>query len=192
MENASRALLIAGGVLIAIIVITLLIHTYGDISSFQRQQVSNEEVERIENFNKEYTKYQNQYVYGTEVITVINKVYSSEYPVTIEIKFIEGGYKYKKYVYKDGKKTEKQYTVNSGETMILKTDDSEKFDAVDWRENYNTNLGTITENADGSATVNGLKNRYFQCSDIDSRPAIDYDKKTGRVTAIRFIEKARK
>ena len=33
MENASKALLIAGGVLIAIVLITLLIRTYGDIGT---------------------------------------------------------------------------------------------------------------------------------------------------------------
>lgn len=73
MENASKALLMAGGVLIAIIIISLLVKTYGNIGTFQKQQISVEEAERIEEYNKEYTKYLNQYVYGTEVITVINK-----------------------------------------------------------------------------------------------------------------------
>lgn len=73
MENASKALLMAGGVLIAIIIISLLVKTYGNIGAFQKQQISAEEAERIEEYNKAYTKYLNQYVYGTEVITVINK-----------------------------------------------------------------------------------------------------------------------
>ena len=60
MENATKALLIAGGVLLAIIIISLLVRTYGNISLFQRQQVSAEEAERIESYNKEYTKYLNQ------------------------------------------------------------------------------------------------------------------------------------
>lgn len=73
MENATKALLMAGGVLIAIIIITLLVKTYGNIGAFQRQKLSLEEVEKIEQFNKDYTKYDGQYVYGTEVITVINR-----------------------------------------------------------------------------------------------------------------------
>ena len=74
MENATKALLIAGGVLIAIIIITLLVRTYGNISNFQRQQLTQEEARQIAEFNSEYTQYENQYVYGTDVITVINKV----------------------------------------------------------------------------------------------------------------------
>ena len=73
MENASRALLIAGSVLVAIIVITLLVRTYGNIGNFQRQQLSVEEAQKLEEYNKQYTKYEHQYVYGTEVISIINK-----------------------------------------------------------------------------------------------------------------------
>ena len=36
MENATKALLIAGGVLIAIILISVLVHTYGNIRIFQK------------------------------------------------------------------------------------------------------------------------------------------------------------
>ena len=42
MENATKALLIAGGVLIAIIILTILVKTYGNIGAFQRQQMSQE------------------------------------------------------------------------------------------------------------------------------------------------------
>ena len=73
MENATKALLISGGVLIAIIILTVLVKTYSKIGMFQKQQLSKEEAEQIEEFNKDYTKYAGQYVYGTEVITIINK-----------------------------------------------------------------------------------------------------------------------
>lgn len=76
MENASRALLIAGSILIAIIIISLLVKTYGNIGMFKRQQLTQKEVEQINEFNKQYTKYANKYVYGTEVITVINRATS--------------------------------------------------------------------------------------------------------------------
>ena len=185
MENASKALLIAGGLLIAIIIITLLIHTYGNIGSFKRQQLSSEEMEKLEAYNKEYTKYLNQYVYGTDVITVINKVYSSQYPVTIQIKFIaaneENGYAYKYYKYtynREGKKVIKTYKVKPGEDMTLSTNDSEKL----WMDK--TNIGGISDDEDGnSATIEGLKNRYFKCTEVG------YDNTTGRVNNIKFVEK---
>lgn len=74
MENASKALLIAGGILIAIILITLLIRSYGNIVGFQKQNLSQEEAAQLEEFNAQYMKYNHQYVYGTEVITVANKI----------------------------------------------------------------------------------------------------------------------
>ena len=86
MENATKALLISGGVLIAIIILTVLVKTYSKIGMFQKQQLSKEEAEQIEEFNKDYTKYAGQYVHGTEIITIINKVYSSTHKVNVKVK----------------------------------------------------------------------------------------------------------
>lgn len=73
MENASKALLMAGGILISIIILAVLVRTFGTIVAFQKTQLSEEEQAQLAQFNSEYTKYLNQYVYGTEVRTVINK-----------------------------------------------------------------------------------------------------------------------
>lgn len=73
MENASKALLMAGGILIAIITIALLVRGFTSISAFQKAQLSEEEQAQLLAFNEQYTKYLNQYVYGTEVRTLINK-----------------------------------------------------------------------------------------------------------------------
>ena len=73
MENASKALLMAGGVLIAIITIALLARSFSSIGMFQKAQLSEEEQAQLVAFNEQYTKYLNQYVYGTEVRTLINK-----------------------------------------------------------------------------------------------------------------------
>ena len=73
MENASKALLMAGGVLIAIITIALLTRSFSSISQFQKNRLSEEEQAQLLAFNEQYTKYLNRYVYGTEVRTLINK-----------------------------------------------------------------------------------------------------------------------
>ena len=73
MENASKALLIAGGILIGLLLIALLIRTFTNISIFQKTQLTEEEQAQLIAFNEQYTKYLNQYVYGTEVRTLINK-----------------------------------------------------------------------------------------------------------------------
>ena len=73
MENASKALLMAGGILIALITIAVLVRTFSNISEFQMSRLSEEEQEQLVAFNEQYTKYLNQYVYGTEVRSLINK-----------------------------------------------------------------------------------------------------------------------
>lgn len=99
MENASKALLIAGGVLIAIITIGLLVTSFSTISEFQMSQLSEQEQEQLIAFNEQYTKYLNQYIYGTEIITIINRTLDNKtYPIEVKIKFT-GGYDYNGYQY---------------------------------------------------------------------------------------------
>ena len=178
MENASKALLMAGGVLIAIIIISLLVRTYGNIGRFQRQQLSAEEAEQLEEFNKEYTKYQGQYVYGTEVITVINKAADSDYDIRVSIRFMDD-YTYSRVAYKNGKKTTKTVHVKKGETINLDSD-TEFQEFIDANSE---NFGTSTDIDDLTTEVTGLKNKAFQCDDIQ------YDNTTGRVNYIHFTEK---
>ena len=73
MENASKALIMAGGILIAIIIIALLIKGYTNVGIFQKTKLSEEEQEKLVAFNEQYTKYLGQYVYGIEVSTLMNK-----------------------------------------------------------------------------------------------------------------------
>lgn len=81
MENASKALLIAGGVLVSILVITVFIYMITRISEFRR---SNEDLARIENvseFNKRFTNYQRDDVQGYELLSLIHNVidYNEQY-----------------------------------------------------------------------------------------------------------------
>ena len=165
MENATKALLMAGGVLIAIIIISLLVRTYGNMGQFQKQQLTAEEAEKLEAYNKEYTKYLNQYVYGTEVITVINKTLDYQekqnIEVTVNISFIEP------YTYKRKNKT------HTTKRITLKKD-GDKYEFMDFTKN-NINI-TNSDNQD-------IKNRAFKCT------SIGYDNTTGRVNKIEFVEK---
>ena len=71
MENASKALLIAGGILISIIVISLFVSMYGKMSSLQRTQKEQQEMEQISAFNAEYEAFDKKVMYGTDIMTVM-------------------------------------------------------------------------------------------------------------------------
>ena len=76
MENSSKALLIAGGVLMAIMVVTLLVIGYNSITNYQRSKQSNMTQEQIAEFNKQYEAYNRDDVTGFELVSLINKVLS--------------------------------------------------------------------------------------------------------------------
>ncbi len=75
MENASKALIIAGAILISIVLITLGVVILG-----QGQEVvnsSNMDAQAISSFNSQFTQYEGDSVTGSRVNTLINAVISS-------------------------------------------------------------------------------------------------------------------
>ena len=93
MENASEALLIAGGILLGILTITLLVYMFGNLSNMESADMARVEQERLNAWNAEWEAYNKRLLYGTEVLTVINKAEqnnheyecSEEYYVTYKI-----------------------------------------------------------------------------------------------------------
>ena len=109
MENASKALIIAGGILLAIITLSILVYSYNNITIYQDEKEKNELQEQITKYNAEYEGYNKKVMYGTDVISVLNKAISNnetkkvsngnEYfvNVTVDVKNIQGLNK-KKYL----------------------------------------------------------------------------------------------
>ena len=74
MENASKALLIAGGVLITMLIVMLLLFFRGKISEFYNEQGKIDDIENVAQFNKQFTNYEREKVYGYELISLANMV----------------------------------------------------------------------------------------------------------------------
>lgn len=73
MENASNALLMAGGVLLSLIVLGLLILGFNQLREYPKQQEEVLKAEQLATFNKEYEAYEKERMYGTDIISVLNK-----------------------------------------------------------------------------------------------------------------------
>ncbi|MCL2354354.1 MAG: hypothetical protein FWC68_00385 [Oscillospiraceae bacterium] len=72
MENASKALLIAGGILLSLLVISLLMlmtNIIGDVRRADEDRIAQEQLVR---FNQRFEAYNRTLLNGQEVITVIN------------------------------------------------------------------------------------------------------------------------
>lgn len=73
MENAAKALLIAGGVLFAIMILSLVVYMSTTTTRMAEAQDEKKKVEELNAFNKEYEAYNKTRMYGADLITVVNK-----------------------------------------------------------------------------------------------------------------------
>ncbi len=77
MENASTALLMAGGMLLAVIVISLFILGYSYVTEMAQSKVDVELLEEIEEFNAPLLSFNKTAMYGTDVISILNLAISN-------------------------------------------------------------------------------------------------------------------
>lgn len=122
MENASKALMIAGAVLITIMVLGIVMYFYAQLKEFPKEQEAAIERQQIAKFNQEYESYYKQKMYGVDVVTVLNKAISNNKKYA---HFING-----KYL-----KDENHYYIDV-EITLLKPVSSE---AMQYREIEDTN-----------------------------------------------------
>ena len=74
MENASKALIIAGGVLLAILILSLIVYARTSISEYQNSKTELENIEKIAKFNEQFSQYDRNDVAGYELISLANFV----------------------------------------------------------------------------------------------------------------------
>ena len=144
MENAAKALLIAGGILLMILTLSLLVYMTGSIEKIEQAQNQKKQVEELARFNLEYEAYNKQRLYGVDVITVINKAIANnkkmdvldksdeKYYINIEFKLEEalknGLYYSEEKLYGDGEKEEEYCDIddNDFDTKFSKIPDELK------------------------------------------------------------------
>ena len=73
MENASKALVLAGGILLAMMILALLVYMLNAMSDFQNNQDTRLSTRQIESFNKTYLAYDKTIMHGIDIITLVNK-----------------------------------------------------------------------------------------------------------------------
>ena len=74
MENATKALLMAGSVLLGIIVLSLFVIMANSLTDYQKSQTQNEREAQIVAFNNQYEGYIRDDVSGSDILSLINKV----------------------------------------------------------------------------------------------------------------------
>ena len=72
MENSSLAMKVAGGVLISMLVISVVVVMWNRFSKVQKVKERANEVEVVEKFNKEFESYNKNIIRGYELISLAN------------------------------------------------------------------------------------------------------------------------
>ena len=183
MENASKALLMAGGVLIALLVIGALLLMFNNLSTYQNTNSQNEKEAQIVEFNNQFETYIRKDVRGSDLYSLLNKVadYNSRKTDTTEAK--EGhNIKFEPMTIvvelKENRKTnnmEKKFSYD-GELRIFKKNTTE-YKQEKSTKNILSQLQDKVEHVkeETGATESGLTNlttgisRLFDLSDEDAK-----------------------
>lgn len=130
MENASKALLMAGGVLLVMLVVALLVYQWSTFSEYQTKKNDLMAIDDLAKFNTQFTNYDRDDIKGYELLSLSNQVadYNNRIstegkndknysPITLDINF------------PDRKKNEKKMqfarsNVNGEDDLCLFTEDS--------------------------------------------------------------------
>ena len=74
MENVTKALLIAAGILFAVLILSLLAMFGGQLSGYYAEQHNSKIIEQDAKFNAQFESYNGQTIRGNEIISIMNKV----------------------------------------------------------------------------------------------------------------------
>lgn len=210
MENASKALVMAGSVLLAIMIISTLLYAASTWGILPQAQDDADAVEQLKAFNQQYESYNKMAIYGSDLVSVLNKAinnnrrYDETYYINITFTLnqpVEGIIEhYKMYYAGELKGTKsidtsknsnskkvlnaKTYTLNSNLSAI--SDFINAFNdnhIVRTKETGNDDGGYYYTSTKTSVATSEFKTRVFQCTDIH------YNSETGRVDSMTFVER---
>ena len=107
MENASKALLIAGGVLITMIVASFGVYLYGVYHEHSENMLAAMSEKEISEYNAKFIIYTGKELTANEVVSIVNLFKENDIPTnseTIDLKYsgvnkLEDSYKLQNYIY---------------------------------------------------------------------------------------------
>lgn len=74
MENASKALLMAGGILLAVLIISAAVLMKNNLSRIPQEEANQKRSQELQAFNAQFEQYTNKTVYGVDMLSVANMI----------------------------------------------------------------------------------------------------------------------
>lgn len=142
MEDAVKALLIAAGVLIGLMIIALGVALFSSLNKYTEETQNRIEENALQKFNEQFTKYINyEDLTIQDIVTVANIAYENNknYDLTAQ-----NGYNY--YVtIKIGDTQEIQETIKDEIAQLLKDNSAKKYKCTNENVKINPNTGRVYE-----------------------------------------------
>lgn len=76
MENASYALKMVAGVLLAVLILSIMTFILNNYTQTQKTILESKKSEKVVEFNEQFQAYEKAQMYGTDVISCLNLAYS--------------------------------------------------------------------------------------------------------------------
>ena len=73
MESANKAIIMAFGMLVAVMIMSTIAFMFTKLKALPTQDDEIESVEQLQKFNQEYEVYDKKIMYGVDVISCLNK-----------------------------------------------------------------------------------------------------------------------
>ena len=205
MENATKALEMAAGVLIALLIIGLLAYAYNNLSDEKKIEQSSESAMQASEFNKSYEAFNKSGLQGSEILSLANKIvdYNKKeadkkgyqeikLSVTINGKITQNEKFFTNGIYEKAEDITTEYNKlsdkikESGEKIVKYNG---KFMTIAELAKQTTRSSQLTTAEsqlvdDYKAFLNdqtGIARKTFEA------PTVDYDK-NGRITKMSFVE----
>lgn len=112
MENATKALLISAGIMLAVMIVSLMLVIYNQISSYYAAQHEEKEIEQLKDFNEIFENYHRDQIRGSDMLSLMNRIINynerqayeenKQYPrmrVTIELGSHVEDFKYRRRLF---------------------------------------------------------------------------------------------
>lgn len=74
MENASKALIMAGSVLLSLLIIGALVFMFDSLKGLKQTEATSEEVQKLAEYNKQIETFNRSGLYGSEVLSLANLI----------------------------------------------------------------------------------------------------------------------
>lgn len=203
MENAVKALEMAAGVLLALIILGALVFAYQNLSEEKQIQADVEAEKQATDFNSQYEEYNKNGLYGNELLSLANKMVNYNIKeaeakgyaeINMSVKITNGTTNIPVGTYNQASLTQKYSKLTNDISVLGKTKltgSGETKTIVEWSKKSSKTINIAFAGSSGKESIENYKALVEEQSDFTRKKFnctnVEYDK-NGRITLMKFEE----